>query len=160
MASRCGAQVLVCMGSVVVERGFSCPAVCGIVPDQGLNCVPCIDRRILNHWATREVPEGVFLILMFVTFDYHEWHSMRLGKGEEKPCQVRRKLLWTGSRGISSKRMELIEHRLSMPLQSFSPCEAGTPNPNSHHMERTPDLGLQLIYSVWGPGKTTMIGGS
>lgn len=29
--------------------------------------------------------------------------------------------------------------------------------PTSHG--RGPDLGLQLIYSVWGPGKTTVIGG-
>ena len=42
-------------GSVVVAHEPSCSAACGIFPDQGSNpCVPCIDRRILNHCATRE----------------------------------------------------------------------------------------------------------
>ena len=34
-----GAWALEQMGSVVVEHGLSCPAACGILPDQGLN--PC-----------------------------------------------------------------------------------------------------------------------
>ena len=42
--------------SVVVARGLSCSAACGIFSGiRDRTCVPCIDRRILNHCATREV---------------------------------------------------------------------------------------------------------
>ena len=83
--SCCGARALGARGlqqlhqasSVAVARGLSshgtralehrlssCGArawlLCGIFPDQGLNCVPCIDRWILNHCATREVPSPHF----------------------------------------------------------------------------------------------------
>ena len=30
----------------------------GQFPDQGSNPCPCIGRQILNHWTTREAPEG------------------------------------------------------------------------------------------------------
>ena len=33
---------------------------CGIFPDQGLKCVPCIGRWTLNHCTTREVSFYVF----------------------------------------------------------------------------------------------------
>ena len=42
--------------SVVVVHGLSRSKACGIFLDQGLNPVSCIDRWILNHWTTREVP--------------------------------------------------------------------------------------------------------
>ena len=42
-------------GSVAVAHGLSCSTARGGIPDWGLNCVPCIDRRALNHWTTREV---------------------------------------------------------------------------------------------------------
>ena len=56
--------------SVVVARGLSCSAACGIFPDQGSNPCPLHwqadsqqlrhqgspGRRILNHCTTREVP--------------------------------------------------------------------------------------------------------
>ena len=38
-----GAQALGCAGSVVVAHGPSCPAACGIFPDQGSNLCPL-------HW--------------------------------------------------------------------------------------------------------------
>ena len=44
---------------VVAVHRPSCPVVSGLLPDQGwtkdLTCVPCIGRRILNQWTTREV---------------------------------------------------------------------------------------------------------
>ena len=43
------------VGSVVVARGLSCPVACRI-PTRDRTHVPCIGRRILNHWSTREVP--------------------------------------------------------------------------------------------------------
>ena len=47
-------------GSVPVAHGLSCSTARGGIPDRGLNCVPCIGRRVLNHWTTREVQKGVF----------------------------------------------------------------------------------------------------
>ena len=41
-------------------HGLSYPAACGIFPDQGSNCVPCIGRWILNPWITRS-PRFCFL---------------------------------------------------------------------------------------------------
>ena len=57
-------------GSTVVARGLSCSAACGIFLDQG--SISCIGRRILYHWATREVlilseVEYIFMFLL-VTF--------------------------------------------------------------------------------------------
>ena len=43
-------------GSVVVAHRLSCSEVCEIFPDQEWNPCPCVDRQILNHWTTREVP--------------------------------------------------------------------------------------------------------
>ena len=49
------AASLVQQASVIVAQGLSCPLACGIFPNQGLTCVPCIGRWSLNHWTTREV---------------------------------------------------------------------------------------------------------
>ena len=35
-----GSQASIAVGSVAVAHGFSCPTVCGIFPDQGLNLCP------------------------------------------------------------------------------------------------------------------------
>ena len=43
VASRCGAPALGLQAVVVVVRGFTCPAACGIFPDQGSNPCPL-------HW--------------------------------------------------------------------------------------------------------------
>ena len=73
LPSRCGLQApgrvgsvvcgmwalsLRCASSVVVAHGLSCPAVCGIlVPWPGIEpAFPRIERQILCHWTTREVP--------------------------------------------------------------------------------------------------------
>ena len=40
-------------GSVVVIHRLSFPSICGIFPDQGQTCVPCVGRQILNHGTTR-----------------------------------------------------------------------------------------------------------
>ena len=44
---------------VVVAHGLSwlsCPSASGLFLDQVSTYVPCIGRRILNYWTTREVP--------------------------------------------------------------------------------------------------------
>ena len=42
---------------VIVARGLSCSAACGIwFLDQGSNHISCMARRILNPWPTREAP--------------------------------------------------------------------------------------------------------
>ena len=47
LLSSCGVRSPERVGSVVVAHELSCPAACGIL-------VPCVGRRILNHWTTRE----------------------------------------------------------------------------------------------------------
>ena len=49
---------LCCKGLGVVAHGFSCPLARGILVTQ--TSVPCIARRIPNHWTTREVPGHSF----------------------------------------------------------------------------------------------------
>ena len=44
-------------GSVAVAHGLRCSAACGIFADQGSNPCPLHWQRLLNHCATREVPE-------------------------------------------------------------------------------------------------------
>ena len=55
----CGTRALSlrCTSLVVVVRGLSCPVACGILLDQ--THIPCIGRRILYHWTTREVALSV-----------------------------------------------------------------------------------------------------
>ena len=58
--SSCGVWVLsLSLRSVVVARGLSCPA-CGMwdlsSPTRARTCIPCVGRRILYLWTTREVP--------------------------------------------------------------------------------------------------------
>ena len=61
-ASNCGASlVLGPWASVVVVHGLSCPQTCGIFLDQGWSLCPLLDRRILNHWTTREFLKVCFL---------------------------------------------------------------------------------------------------
>ena len=58
VTSHCRAQALGCKGSVVVVHGFSCPAAWAYSQTRDQTHVPCIGRQILNHWTTREVPDG------------------------------------------------------------------------------------------------------
>ena len=56
VASLVAEHMLWPIGSVVVAHKLSCSEACGIVLDQDhQTCVPCITRRILDHWTTREV---------------------------------------------------------------------------------------------------------
>ena len=52
----CRAQGLGTHVSVVVAHRLRCSTACGTYLDQRSNRVPCTGRRILNHWAPREVP--------------------------------------------------------------------------------------------------------
>ena len=64
-------------GSVVVAHGLSCSAACGIFRTRARTRVPCIDRQILNRWATREGPHFYFLIFQFqaLSFDFPPWRQ-------------------------------------------------------------------------------------
>ena len=42
-------------------HGLSCSVPCGIFLDQGLNLCSLHWRQILNHWATRKVPQELFI---------------------------------------------------------------------------------------------------
>ena len=46
--------------SGVVAHGLSCPMACRSSWAKDQSCVPCIGRRILNHWTTREVLGQIF----------------------------------------------------------------------------------------------------
>ena len=55
----CGARALGRQASVVAGRGLSCPKACGSFPGTtDRTCIPCIGRRILSHWTTREDLSG------------------------------------------------------------------------------------------------------
>ena len=45
-------------------------------------CVPCIGRRILNHRATREAPDAIFISFVFLCFVYR--FSVLLGRERNK----------------------------------------------------------------------------
>ena len=50
-------RLLIAVASLVVAHRLSCCAACRDLPQtRDRTCVPCIGRRILNHCATREVP--------------------------------------------------------------------------------------------------------
>ena len=52
------------VGSFVAECGLSCPMTCGICyPTRDWSCIPCVGRRILNHWTTREFLFKFFLVI-------------------------------------------------------------------------------------------------
>ena len=43
------------LGSVAVTHQLSCPKACGIlISDRDWTHIPCLERWILNHWATRK----------------------------------------------------------------------------------------------------------
>ena len=44
--------------------------------------VPCIGRQILNHWATREVPDSVY-IFSSDSFKKHPSHSLKKKKRDD-----------------------------------------------------------------------------
>ena len=52
-------------GSVVVAHWPSCSVACGTSQTRARTRVPCIDRQILNHCATREAPSIISLTLFF-----------------------------------------------------------------------------------------------
>ena len=58
---RAQTQQLWCMGLVASRH-------VGSSWTRARTCVPCIDRQILNHCTTREVPKRVFLIFLLFCF--------------------------------------------------------------------------------------------
>ena len=52
--SCCRAWVLQHADSLVVMHGLSCPAACGLFPDEGLNPCPLHCQVDFNHWTTRK----------------------------------------------------------------------------------------------------------
>ena len=63
--SSCSSQALEHRLGVVVHR-LHCSEVCRIFPDQDWNCVSCIGRWILHHWATGEAPPFLKILSMKV----------------------------------------------------------------------------------------------
>ena len=61
--SGCGARLQGEWASVVAARGLrrDPPRHVGSSPTRDRTCVPCIARRILNHWTTREAPLTLLL---------------------------------------------------------------------------------------------------
>ena len=59
------------MDSLVVVRGLiSCSEACGILVPRGFEPVsPAVQRQILNHWTTREVPAVELLFILVVELD-------------------------------------------------------------------------------------------
>ena len=52
-------------------HGLSCSTSCGIFLEQGWwTCVPCIGRRILNHWTAREVLTLFFCLASVISTVY------------------------------------------------------------------------------------------
>ena len=54
-----GAQYLWCMSSPALQHVGSSGA-------RNRTCVPCLGRRILNHWTTREAPPMVLLLAKLI----------------------------------------------------------------------------------------------
>ena len=63
-----GLQQLWCMGSGVVAHGLVAPQHVGPPQTRDRTRVPCTGRQILNHCATREVPQihvdSYFLLML------------------------------------------------------------------------------------------------
>ena len=76
----CGTQALGAQASVLVAHRLSCSEARGIFLDHGSTSVPCLARRILNHWTT-----GKAQCLWFRT------------------PGVRHHCLWFGARAVLSK---------------------------------------------------------
>ena len=60
--SCCGAQALGLAGSIAVAPRPHCSAAWGISQTRDPTSVPCIDRRILSHCATREVQDKFLIV--------------------------------------------------------------------------------------------------
>ena len=67
-----GMWALVDAGSVVVAHRLSCSMAPGIFLDQGSNRFPCIAKRILDRWTTREVGYAS-LTLGFLAAHFEAW---------------------------------------------------------------------------------------
>ena len=77
--------------------GPSCSRACGIFSAQGSNCVSCIGRQILYHWATRKPASVVYTLdfgheacgifwhfncgLVWVSLGHLVWDSLLSGLG-------------------------------------------------------------------------------
>ena len=99
--------------SVVVAHGLS-SAACGIFPDH----VPCIGRRILYHWTTREAPSVPFLTKPFSgqANTHTEWDSFPKTfavQCEKFPWKISTKMLLSVSQ---QSDLELLPHVLQFSL--------------------------------------------
>ena len=106
----------------MVACGFSCPLACGIFPDQDQTHVPCIGRRIFNHWITREV--FILIIFKIISLEYsleglmlklklqYLGHLMGRPDSLEKTL-VLGKIEGKGEKGTTEDKMVGWHHRLS-----------------------------------------------
>ena len=92
--SSCPTQALEC-GLRRCGPRLSCPAACGIFPDQILNCVPCTGKQILNHWTTREVPLSL-LDLRCPSFRALRHQSSKYS-GLQTQLELHHRLYWSSS---------------------------------------------------------------
>ena len=56
---------------------FSCSTTCGILSSltRDRTCASCIERQILNHWTTREVPQLDLKDLSFLSLKVSSSHA-------------------------------------------------------------------------------------
>ena len=90
LLSSCGVHGSEFAASVVAVRGLSsCGAQAHFPlgmwdlssPTRDRTCVPCIGRRILNHWTTREVPaEALYSMTTLLTTQYDNSESGHFDK--------------------------------------------------------------------------------
>ena len=80
----CGAWTPEKEGSAVAVRSFSCHAACGILSSltRDQTHVPCVGRRILNHWTSREV-----LSISYITVGICEPHPPSPSLPDPPPWQ-------------------------------------------------------------------------
>ena len=67
-ASRCRAQALGHVGSVVVEHGLSCSTACGSFLDRDRSSLLCIARWMFNHCTIREAPDNLYFYIYLSIF--------------------------------------------------------------------------------------------
>ena len=84
--SGCGLEVLECRLRSCVHQ-LSCPAACGIYPDQGLNLCPLhwqVDSYLLHHQGSPIVIFNFFFILMYKI--YQSWTIWKITRSDTVYC--------------------------------------------------------------------------
>ena len=88
-----------------MAHGLSRSVACGIFTDQGSNPCPCIGRQILNHCATREVPQPIISITVTspdaytigVNFRLCRFHLLSVGSRVPGEAGLREQVVCQGA---------------------------------------------------------------